>query len=339
MKNIYHILPLAVEPELAASKEERAQNFTLTNSLSLQQYDTKSADRNTVLENSCVETISLDKFSYHHDFENDIEGCIRLVEFQKNVDNKNLEDNHDIELTKKETYSDNRVEILSDNSQDSDAESVAKSISSSTGEKYDCENDDYGSSKLFNKADINKTENNVILVDTYSTKCEESTLDTNIKDANYHLTAETYDSNSESSHSIELEIPGTPLAIKDVDQDLISAKKRRSYSSDSSNSDIIVINRSKYNYDEAEKDNSSDKSEASKPLEIETLNADFDDWPPDVLIVDEDTHVLPIDETKSEEVDKELTPGSIESSHSHSSSESTKVLDDPFQRYLLLFGI
>ena len=304
--------------------------------MSLQEDDTENADKNNALKNNISETISLDKFVYHHDYEIDIEGWFRQVELQKSVDKKSFEENHDIEITEKEVSSDNRVEILSDCSHDSDAESVAKSIRSSSGEKDDSGSDECINSKLLNESDINNIENNTIFIDTCPTNYEDGKLNTNIEDVNTHSTAENYDSNSESNHSSDQEISSIPLTGREVEQELISHNKRRTYSSDSSSSDVIVIDRSKYNNTGAEKDNV--ESEDSSPLEIETINnAAYDNWPPDVVIVDEDNHELTTDGVKSDVSDKEVHPESIESSHSHSWSQNTKDLDDPFKRYVLLF--
>ena len=291
----------------------------------------KTHANDTLFKNNVQETITLDTFSYHRDFESEIENCARQVESPKTRDNQNFVEYHDnkatkeFELTEKELFNDSTVEILNDNSKDSETGNILDSVESVPGESNKCEIKGVNESTLSKDIDKNNTES-----DTNSTNNQELPLDTRLNDNSSHSVDENIvsESNSDSRHSISTKSSSSSLSQKSIDD----FKLKRSYSSDSCNSDVIVIDRSRYtNKDEEEDIITAKKSASSDGLDVEKKSLDYENWPPDVVIVDDVNDPLPIDEV---ETDKNKAKEKLELTESNDSNtiDNNTQKDDPFQR-------
>ena len=297
----------------------------------------KAYINDSVLKNNVQETITLDTFSYHRDFESEIQNFARQVELPKSGDNQNFVECHDnktkkeFETTENEPFNDSTVEILNDSSKDSEKRNVLDSVESVAGESDNSANEGINDLTLSKDIDKNNTES-----DTNSTNYQELSLDTKLNDNSSHSVDENIVSVSDldSHHSIGLKSSCSSLSSNPIDQKSIAdGKLKRSYSSDSSNSDVIVINRTRYNKKEEEKDIIiAEKSVSSDSSDLEKESLDYDNWPPDVVVVDDVNDNLPIDEVETDENKVKEKVELNDSNDSNALEENKKNSEDPFQR-------
>ena len=280
----------------------------------------------------------MDTFSYHRNYESDLENYVRQDELQKSSDCKYSEEDeefenvNEFETTDKESFRDNKIEISSNCSENSESNSVSNPPEDSCEESENKENNKLNISALYKDTHINNIKNNTFLNEPPLEKSKDTDLDSKTSEKSFNSKSDYSVSDSESNNSSHSKIWPLPEQIEEGSNSGI--KKRRSYSSGSSDTDVIVIERKK-NIDNIEnKDTFSENLDSLDPSKTKTSSDDYESWPPDVIIDDEDNHVLPINALETDNVHEEKSD-LTKSEDSNSSTKSTESSADPFKRYNL----
>ena len=330
-----------MEDEFSIDVVESTEKFPDDDSLKLEEDETRCTNIiDLTSTNNIQEQITSDQFSYHRNYESDQVNFVRQDELQKSSDCKYLEEEAEFEnviefeTSDKESFRDNKIETFSNCSENSEPNSVSNTPDDSSEESDHKENNSLNISALYQDTHINNIKNDTFLTEPSLEKSQESYLDSKASEKSFNTKRDNSLSESESNNSSHSKIWPFPEQIEGDSNS--GCNKRRSYSSGSSDSDVIVIERKKNIDKEEEKDTFSENLDAFDPSETKTSSDDYESWPPDVIIDDEDNHVLPINALETDTVHAQKSD-LTKSEDSTSSTKSTESSSDPFKRYNLYF--
>ena len=332
-------LLIDLDAEFSIDAGESTEKETQDDSLKLEDDKTECSNIvNIISTNNIQEQITSDTFSYHRNYESDLENYVRQVELQKSSDCKYSEEDAEFEnifeTTDKENFTDKKIETFINCCENSESKRVLNPPEDLSEESDDKENNVLNISALYKDTHINNIKNDTFLNEPPLETSQDTYLYSKTSEKSFNTKGDYSVSDPESNSSGHSKIWPFPEQIEENSNS--GVKKRISYSSDSSDSDVIIIERKKDIDIVEDKDTFSENLDSFDPSETKTSSDDYESWPPDVIIDDEDNHVLPINDLEIDTVHEEKSD-LTKSEDSNLSTKSTESSANPFKRYNLHF--